>query len=45
MGDKVGEVHGYKLWHSGSSKAMNGVGILVVKELVDFVVEMRRKSD
>jgi len=42
---KVREVDGYKLWYSGSIKARNGVGILVEKELVDFVVEARRKSD
>ena len=29
----------------GSIKAGNGVDILVEKELVDFVVEVRRKSD
>ena len=28
-----------------SNKARNGVGISVDKELVDFVVEVRRKSD
>ena len=44
-GVKVREVYGYKLWHSGSSKARNGVGILVDKELVNFVVEVRHKSD
>jgi len=45
MGVKVREVDRYKLWYLGSNKARNGVGILVVKELVDFVVEVRRKSD
>jgi len=29
----------------GLSKARNGVGILVDKELVDFVIEVRCKSD
>ena len=33
------------LWYSGGTKARNGVGILVEKELIDRVVEMRRKSD
>jgi len=42
---KAREVDGYKLWYSGSSKDRNGVGILVDKELVDCVVEVRRKSD
>ena len=45
VGAKAREVDGSKLWYSGSSKARNGVGILVNKELVDFVVEVRRKSD
>ena len=45
MGAKAREVDGYKLWYSGSSKARNGVRILVDKELVDFVVEVRPKSD
>ena len=45
MGANVREVDGYKLWYSGSIKTRNGVGILVDKELVDFVVEVRRKSD
>ena len=45
VGAKAREVDGYKLWYSGSSKARNGVGILVDKELVSFVVEVRRKSD
>ena len=33
------------MWYSGSNKAWNSVGILVNKELVDFVVEVRHKSD
>ena len=45
MGAKAREVDGYKLWYSGSFKARNGVGILVERELVDFVAEVRRKSD
>ena len=45
VGAKVREIDRYKLWYSGSSKARKGVGILVENELVDFVVEMRRKSD
>ena len=42
---KAIELDGCKLWYSGSSKARNGVCILVHKKLVDFVVEVRRKSD
>ena len=45
VGAKARKVYGYKLWYSGTSKAGNGVGILVAKELVDFVVEVRHKSD
>jgi len=45
VGAKVREVDGYKLWYSGSFRARNGVDILVEKELIDFVVEVRRKSD
>ena len=45
VGTKAREIDGYKLWYSGSSKEKNGVGILVVKDLADQVVEVRRKSD
>ena len=38
-------VDGYKLWYSGSDRVRNRVGVLVDKELVDLVVEVRRKSD
>jgi len=44
-GVKAREIDGYKLWYSGSTKARNVVGILVVKDLADQVVEVRRKSD
>ena len=42
MGAKGREVDGYKLWYSGSINVKNGVGILVEKELVHFVVDVRR---
>jgi len=42
---KVHEINGYKLWNSRGTKVRNGIGILVDKELVDQVVEMRHKSD
>ena len=45
VGAKTREVDGYKLWYSGLKKVRNGVDILVDKELVNFVVEYRRKSD
>ena len=45
LGDKAREINGYKLWYSGGTRARNGVGILVDKELTDRVVEVRRKSN
>jgi len=45
VGAKARLVDGYELWYSGSNKGKNGVNILVDKELVDFVIEMRCKSD
>jgi len=45
VGVKGKEIDGYKIWYSGSIKAKNGVGILVEKELVDFVVRVRCKND
>ena len=42
---KARVVDGFKLWYSGSNSARNNVGILVDKEWVDSVVEVRRKSD
>ena len=45
MGAKAREVEGFKLWYSGSFKARNEVGILVERELIDFVFEVRQKSD
>jgi len=44
-GAKAKEIDGYKLWYSGLTRAKNGVGILVEKDLVEQVVEVRRKSD
>ncbi|XP_070002831.1 uncharacterized protein [Nicotiana sylvestris] len=49
-GDKVGRVEcegadGYKLWNSGTQKGKNGVGILVDRELREYVVEVRRVND
>ena len=45
MGAKVKEIDGYKLWYSGFKRATNGVGILVMKNLAEQVVEVRCKSD
>ena len=35
----------YKLWWSGNSEGVGGVGVLVKEELCEKVVEVRRKSD
>ena len=35
----------FKLWWSGNSSGIGGVGILVKKELCEKVVDIRRKSD
>ena len=45
MGAKAKEIDGFKLWYSGVKRATNGVGILVKRNLVEHVVEVRRKSD
>ena len=45
VGAKAKEIDGYKLWYSGFKKTTNGVGILVKGDLVEQVVEVRRKSD
>jgi len=45
VGSKARVVDGYKLWYSGSNRTKNRVGILVGKELIDFVVEVKRNSD
>ena len=42
---KAREIDGYKLWYSSGSRARNGDGILVEKELIDRVIEVMRKSD
>ena len=44
MGAKVHEIDGHKLWYTGSTRARNGVGILLDKELTDRVVEVSHKS-
>ena len=35
----------YKLWWSGNSNGTGRVGVLVMEELCEKVVEVRRKSD
>ena len=45
VGAKAKEIDGFKLWYSGVKRTTNGVGILVRSDLVEQVVEVRRKSD
>ena len=45
MGAKAKEIDGFKLWYFGVKRTANGVGILVKSDLVEGVVEVRRKSD
>ena len=45
VGAKAKEIGGFKLWYSGVKRTTNGVGILVKRDLVEQVVEVRRKSD
>ena len=45
VGAKAKEIDGFKLWYSGVKRTTNGVGILVKRDLVEHVVEVKRKSD
>ena len=45
VGAKAKEINGFKLWYSGTKRTANGVGILVKRDLVEQVVEVRQKSD
>ena len=45
MGGKTKEIDEYKLWYSSLNKAKNGVDILVRRDLVEPVVDVKRKSD
>jgi hypothetical protein len=42
---KVIEPWGYKIWYTGINKNRNGVGIVMSREFIDNVVEVRRKGD
>ncbi|XP_070013510.1 uncharacterized protein [Nicotiana sylvestris] len=44
-GSRARDVDGYKLWNSGTQKGRNGVGILMDRELREYVVEVRRVND
>ncbi|XP_070005981.1 uncharacterized protein [Nicotiana sylvestris] len=39
VGSKARNVDGYKLWYSGAVRGKNGMGILVDRELREYVVE------
>nr|XP_016469019.1 PREDICTED: craniofacial development protein 2-like [Nicotiana tabacum] len=45
VGSKARDADGYKLWYFGVMKSKNGVGILVDRELKEFVVEVRQVND
>ena len=45
MGAKARKIDGFKLRYSGVKRTTNGVGILVKRNLVEQVVEVRHKSD
>ena len=36
---------GYKIWYTGNDQAKNGVGIIMDKNLVDKVVDVKRIGD
>lgn len=41
-GTRARDVDGFKLWHSGSAEGKNGVGILVDRDFMELVVEIKR---
>jgi len=45
VGSKACEIDGYKLWYLRCLSTRNKVSVLIDKDLVDGVVEVRRKSD
>ena len=42
---RIIEPLGYKLWYIGRDKNRNGVGVIIDTQLLENVVEVRRKSD
>jgi len=42
---KIIEPWGYKLWYTSRDKNRNGVGVIIDKQLLEDVVEVRRKGD
>lgn len=41
VGAKAQDVDSFKLWHSSGLRDRNGVGILVNRDIRDYVVEVR----
>ena len=42
---RIIEPWGYKLWYTGRDRNHNGVGVIIDKQLLEDVVEVRRKGD
>ena len=42
---RIIEPWGYKLWYTGRDRNRNGVGVIIDKQLLEDVVEVRRKGD
>jgi len=36
---------GYKLWYTGRDRNRNGIGVIIDKQLLENVVEVRRKGN
>jgi len=43
--DRIIEPWGYKFWYTGRDRNHNGVGVIIDKQLLENVVEVRRKDD
>jgi len=42
---RIIESWGYKLWYTGRDRNRNGMGVIIDKQLLENVVEVRRKGD
>ena len=42
---RIIEPWGYKLWYTGRDRNHNGMGVVINKQLLEDVVEVRRKGD
>ena len=47
VGEKVRIIKpwGYKLWYTSRDRNRNGVGVIINKQLLENVVEVKRKGD